>query len=79
MTSCYLTYGDPPPRRRLDRWHILVALAAIFPAGALAGAVWMAVTGDDTPNAAGPAASSTDAMPFTAAIPAVYAPGTNTI
>lgn len=39
----------------------------------------MAVAGDDTPNAAGPADSATDAVPFTAAIPAVYAPGTNTV
>lgn len=39
----------------------------------------MAVAGDDTRDDAIPADPSANAVPFTAAIPAVYAPGTNTV
>ena len=39
----------------------------------------MAVAGGDSRDDASPADLSADAVPFTAAIPAVYAPGTNTV
>ena len=74
MVTYYMTYGEPPPRR-FRWWRVLAVLAAILLASAIAGAIWMAVAGDDT----GPADPSADTVPFTAAIPAVYAPGTNTV
>lgn len=78
MVSYYITYGEPPPRR--FRWlRVLAILAAILIAGALAGAIWMAVTGDDAPDAAVPAESHPEAVPFTEVIPAMYAAGTNTV
>ncbi len=74
MVAYYMTYGEPPPRR-FGWWRILAVLAAILLAGAIAGAIWMAVAGDDASSAD----PSMEAVPFTAAIPAVYAPGTNTV
>lgn len=53
----------------------MAILAAILLASLIAGAIWMAVAGDD----ASPADPSAEVVPFTAAIPAVYAPGTNTV
>ena len=78
MASYYLTYGEPPPRR-FGRWRVLAVLAAILLAGAIAGAIWMAVAGDDARDDASPADPSPEAVPFTAAIPAAYAPDTNTV
>lgn len=78
MVSYYITYGELPPRR--FRWlRVLAILAAILIAGAIAGAIWMAVAGDDAPDAASPADSRPEAVPFTEAIPAVYAADTNTV
>ena len=74
MVSYYLTYGEPPPRRFGWR-RILAVLAVILLASAIAGTIWMAVTGDD----ASPADPSAEGVPFAEAIPAVYASGTNTI
>ncbi len=72
MVAYYMTYGEPPPRRRFRWWLVL---AAILLASAIAGAIWMAVAGDDAISTD----PSAEVVPFTAAIPAVYAPGTNTV
>ena len=78
MASYYLTYGEPPPRR-FEWWRVLAVLAVILLAGAIVGAIWMAVAGDDSRDDASSADPSAEAVPFTAAIPAAYAPGTNTV
>lgn len=79
MIAYYISYGEPP-RRRFTWLRILGIIAAILIAGAIAGVIiWMVVAGDSGPTVASPANAGPAAVPFAAAIPAVYQENTNTL
>lgn len=74
MVIYYISYGDRPPRR-FSRGILLAVFAALLPAGIIAAALWEWRAGGE--EAAAPDGSGT--VPFAAAVPAVFAPGTNTV
>ena len=74
MVAYYISYGDEPPRR--FPWRILLAILAALLLIGIVIAVWWRWPSDGEGS---PAANRPDAVPFAAAVPAVFAPNTNTL